>query len=112
MMQNVCIMGAAEGVLDYGVLGEPAYVTWVGLTGREDTEPKACSRVRMGLSFAWTASLASGCVVYFHCKPTLYTPSPSDAYINRRSESIGRITIIHARHLGFSHYDLEVDQLL
>ena len=27
----------AEGVLDYGVLGEPAYVTWAGLMGREDT---------------------------------------------------------------------------
>ena len=29
--------GATEGVLDYGVLGEPAYVTWAGLMGREDT---------------------------------------------------------------------------
>ena len=26
-----------EGVLDYGVLGKPTYMTWVGLTGREDT---------------------------------------------------------------------------
>ena len=26
-----------ELVLDYGVLGEPAYVTWAGLTGHEDT---------------------------------------------------------------------------
>ena len=68
--------GATEGVLDYGVLGEPAYVTWAGLMGREDTEPKAFSRVRMGLSFAWTASLASGCAVSFLCKLTLYTPSP------------------------------------
>ena len=66
--------GATEGVLDYGVLGEPAYVTWAGLMGREDTRQKAFSRVRMGLSFAWTASLASGCVVSFLCKPTLYNP--------------------------------------
>ena len=29
--------GATEGVLDYGVLGEPSYVTWAGLMGREDT---------------------------------------------------------------------------
>ena len=29
--------GATEGVLDYGVLGESAYVTWAGLMGREDT---------------------------------------------------------------------------
>ena len=38
--------GATEGVLDYGVLGEPAYLTWAGLTGREDVEPKAFSHVR------------------------------------------------------------------
>ena len=29
--------GATEGVLDYGVLGELAYVTWAELMGREDT---------------------------------------------------------------------------
>ena len=29
--------GATEGVLDYGVLGKMAYVTWAGLTGREVT---------------------------------------------------------------------------
>ena len=29
--------GATEGVLDYGVLGEPTYVTRVGLMGHEDT---------------------------------------------------------------------------
>ena len=29
--------GATKGVLDYGVLGEPAYVTWARLMGREDT---------------------------------------------------------------------------
>ena len=68
--------GATEGVLDYGVLGEPAYVTWAGLMGREDTRQKAFSRVRMGLSFAWMISLASGCVVSFLCKPTLYNPRP------------------------------------
>ena len=67
--------GATKGVLDYGVLGEPAYVTWDKLVGREDTEPKAFSHVQIGLPFAWTASLAPGCVVSFLCKPTLYTPS-------------------------------------
>ena len=65
-----------EGVLDYGVLKELAYVIWAGLMGREDTRQKAFSRVRMRLSFAWTASLASGYVVSFLCKPTLYNPSP------------------------------------
>ena len=29
--------GVPEGVLNYGVLGEPAYTTWAGLMGREDT---------------------------------------------------------------------------
>ena len=29
--------GAIEGVLDYGVLGCPGYVTWAGHMGREDT---------------------------------------------------------------------------
>ena len=56
-----------EGVLDYGVPKEPTYVTWAGLTGREDTEPKAFSRVRMGLYVAWTASLVSGRLVSFLC---------------------------------------------
>ena len=68
--------GATKGVLDYGVLREPAYVTWAGLTGREDTRQKAFPRVRMGLSFAWMTSLASGCVVSFLYKLTLYNPSP------------------------------------
>ena len=35
-----------EGVLDYGVLKEPAYVIWVGLMGREDTRQKTFPRVR------------------------------------------------------------------
>ena len=30
-------LGATKGVLDYGVLREPAYVTWAELMGREDT---------------------------------------------------------------------------
>ena len=29
--------GATEGILDYGVLGCPGYVTWAGQMGREDT---------------------------------------------------------------------------
>ena len=64
----------AKEVLDYGVLGEPAYVTWAGLMGREDTRQKALPRVQMRLSFAWMASLASGCVISFLYKPTLYNP--------------------------------------
>ena len=71
-----CRGGLIEGVLDYGVLGEPAYVTWARLMGREDTRQKVFSRVQMGLSFAWMTSLASKCVVSFLCEPTLYNPSP------------------------------------
>ena len=29
--------GATKGVRDYGVLGQPDYVTWDGLLGYEDT---------------------------------------------------------------------------
>ena len=65
-----------EGVLDYGVLGGPGYVTWAGLVGREDTRHKAFSRVRKGLSFAWMASLAFGYEDSFISKPTLYNPRP------------------------------------
>ena len=65
-----------EGILDYGVLPQPINVAWVGLMGREDTRQKAFSHVRMRLSFSWTASLATGCVVFFLCEPPLYNPSP------------------------------------
>ena len=68
--------GATEGVLDKGVLGHPAYWTWAGLMGYEDTRQKTSSRVRMGLSFAWMASLVFEYVDSFLCKPTLYNPSP------------------------------------
>ena len=65
-----------EGVLDYGVPGHPGYVTWAGLMGCEDTRRKAFSRVRMGFSFAWMASLAFGYEDSFLCKSTLYNPRP------------------------------------
>ena len=74
MLKTICVPDtsslkpgpwATEGVLDYGVLGRPGYVTWVGLMGHERTRSKALSRVRMGLSFAWMASLTPGCIVSF-----------------------------------------------
>ena len=68
--------GATEGVLDYGVLGCPGYVMWARQMGCEDTRQKTFPCVRIVLSFAWTASLASGCVVSFLYKPTLYNPRP------------------------------------
>ena len=76
--------GATKGVLDYGVLGEPAYVTWAGLMGHTDTRQKAFSHAQMGLSFAWMASLASGCVVPSSINRLCTALVPSDAYINHR----------------------------
>ena len=68
--------GATEGVLDYGVLGCPSCVAWAGLMGHEDTRRKAFPHVRMGLSFAWMASLMFVCEDSFLCKPTMYNPRP------------------------------------
>ena len=68
--------GATEGVLDYGVLGHPGYVTWAGLMGREDTRQKTFPRVQVGLSYVWMARLMSGYVISFLYKPTLYNPRP------------------------------------
>ena len=66
--------GATEGVLDYGVLVCPGNVMWAGQMGHEDTRQKTSTRVRMGFSFAWKASLAFGYEDSFLCKPTLYNP--------------------------------------
>ena len=55
---------ATEGVLDYGVLREPAYVIWVGLMGREDTRLKTSSRVRMGLSFCVEDKLGDSDIIF------------------------------------------------
>ena len=68
--------GATEGVLDERVLKGPGYATWAELMGHEDTRYKTFPYVRMGLSFAWKASLACGYEYSFLCKPTLYKPSP------------------------------------
>ena len=40
---------------------------WAGLLGCEDTRPKTLTRVRMGLSLAWKASLAPGYEDSFLC---------------------------------------------
>ena len=66
--------GATQGVLDYGVLGEPVHVTWAGLVVREGTREKDIPRVRMGLSFAWMASLAFGSCTFLSLYPTMYNP--------------------------------------
>ena len=74
-----------------------------------------CTRVRMGLSLAWKASLATEYVDSFLCNRPCVTLDLPGVYINWRTYS-GKetliIIVIQARLLGFSHYDLVVDQLL
>ena len=48
-----------EGVLDSGVLGRPACYPWAGLMGCEDMKAEDCTCVRIGLSLACKASLAT-----------------------------------------------------
>ena len=68
----------------------------------------------MGLSLAWKASLVTKYEDSFLCNRLCTTLVPSGVYINRRAWAVEAIIIIviQARLLGFSHYDLEVDQLL
>ena len=78
-------MVPTEGVLDQGVLGRPACWTWAGLLGYEDTRPKTPTRVRMGLSLAWMASLAFEYEDSFLCNRLGTTLGPSGVSINRRA---------------------------
>ena len=82
--------------------------------GCEETRPKTLSCVRMGLSLAWKASLASKYEDSFLCNRSYVTLDPSYVYINRRARSVDILIIIvrQVRLLGFSHYDLVLDQLL
>ena len=60
-------------------LGGPRTVgpyTLAGLLDYEDTRFKTSSRVRMGLSFAWKASLAICICRFLSLLPTLCNPSP------------------------------------
>ena len=70
--------GATEGVLDYGVLGHPGYVTWAGLMGREDTRWKAFPV--SGWDSPWRADMK----IPFSINRLCTTLAPSDVYINMR----------------------------
>ena len=59
--------GATEGVLDLGVLGCPACYPWARLMGCEDMKAKDYTCVRIGLSLAWKASLATDYEDSFLC---------------------------------------------
>ena len=82
--------------------------------GCEDTKIEDSTRVRMGLSLAWKANLATKYEDSFLCNRPYVTLDPSCVYINRRARFVDILIIIvrQARLLGFSHYDLVVDQLL
>ena len=56
-----------------------------GLLDYEDTRLKTSSRVRMGLSLAWKASLATRIFkISYHCNRLCVTLTLSGVYINRR----------------------------
>ena len=59
------------------------------------------TRVRMGLSLTWMASLAFGYEDSFLCNRLCTTLVPSGVYINRMVYSVEAIIIVQARLLGF-----------
>ena len=85
--------------------------------GYEYMKAEDCTNVRIGLSLAWKASLATDYEDSFSCN-RLYVNPRSPPWCPYKPEGLVRkgyilITIvIQARLLGFSHYDLVVDQLL
>ena len=83
-----CPFGSAcappEGVLDKGVLGRPACYPWAKLMGCEDMKAEDCTYVRIGLSMAWKASLATDYEDSFLCNRLYVNPRPPGVYINRR----------------------------
>lgn len=84
--------------------------------GYEDMKAEDCTRVRIGLSLAWKASLATDYEDSFLCNRQYVNPrslrclyKPEEVV---RKGEIHITIVIQARLLGFSHYDLVVDQLL
>ena len=67
--------------------------------GCEDMKTEDCTRVRMGLSLAWKASLAAEYEDSFLCNRLCVTLDPSNVYINQRVMSIGLNTHYHS-HIG------------
>ena len=83
--------------------------------GRKDTKTEDSTRVQIGLSWAWKESLATNYEDSFLYNRPCVTLDPSRVYINRRARSVDRPSPHNhsqTRLLGFSHYDLMVDQLL
>ena len=76
--------GATEGVLDKGVSGQPDYMLWPDCWTMKIQRLKTSSRVRMGLFFAWKASLAIRMIDLLLCNRLCVTLAPSGVYIKRR----------------------------
>ena len=73
-----------EGVLDWGGLQTAGLYPLAGLLDYEDTRFKTSSRVQMGLSLAWKASLAIRMWISFSVNRLCVTLAPSGVYINWR----------------------------
>ena len=74
--------------------------------GCEDVKAGDCTRVQIGLSLAWKASLAINYEDSFLCNRLYVTLDPPGVYINQRVYSRKDILItivIQATLLGFSH---------
>ena len=83
--------------------------------GCEDAKTEDSTCVRMGLSLAWKAILAANYEDSFLCNRPCVTLDPSRVNINQRARSVYRPNPHYrsqTRLLGFSHYDLVLDQLL
>ena len=77
--------GATERVLDQGVLGRLAYYSLAGLMGCEGMKTEDYTHVRIGLSLAWKASLATNYEDSILCNRLYVTlDPPPGVYINRR----------------------------
>ena len=83
--------------------------------GCEDMKAEDCTRVRIGFYLAWKASLGTDYEDSFLCNRLYVNPRSPQCLYKPGGVSPERIHItivIHARLLGFNHYDLVVDQLL
>ena len=59
------------------ILGYPACYPWAGLMGCEDMKAEDCTRVQIGLSLAWKASLAINYEDSFLCNRFYVNPRSS-----------------------------------
>ena len=68
-----------------GSSGVRPVIHWAGPMGCEDMKAEDYTRVRIGLSLAWKASLAANYEDSFLCNRLYVTLDPPGVYINRRT---------------------------